>query len=78
MNRTNRSNALMTPLLTKDRARMAWVARCAVLVTLWFTAVLSAQLPAPAGTTESRPWLGQEQRIEVVARARAHRLHEGR
>jgi hypothetical protein len=54
----------MTPSLTKDRVRTASVARCAVLVTLWFTAVLSAQLPAPAGTTESRPWLGQEQRIE--------------
>ena len=54
----------MTPSLTKDRVRTAWVARCAVLITLWFTAVVSAQLPAPAGTTESRPWLGQEQRIE--------------
>jgi hypothetical protein len=54
----------MTPLLTKHRVRTAWVARCTALVTLWFTAVLSAQLPAPAGTTESRPWLGQEQRIE--------------
>ena len=64
MNQTNRSNTSMTPSLTKDRVRTAWVARCAVLVTLWFTAVLSAQLPAPAGTTESRPWLGQEQRIE--------------
>ena len=64
MNQTNRSNTSMTPPLTKDRVRTAWVARCAVLVTLWFTAVLSAQLPAPAGTTESRPWLGQEQRIE--------------
>ena len=64
MNRTNRSNTSTTPPLTKDRVRTAWVARCAVLVTLWFTAVVSAQLPAPAGTTESRPWLGQEQRIE--------------
>ena len=64
MNRTNRSNTSMTPPRTKDRVRTAWVARCAVLVTLWFTAVLSAQLPAPAGTTESRTWLGQEQRIE--------------
>jgi len=64
MNQTNRSNTIMTPPLTKDRVRTAWVARYAVLVTLWFTAVLSAQLPAPAGTTESRPWLGQEQRIE--------------
>src|SRR5688572_11907600 len=64
MNQTNRSNTSMTPSLTKDRVRTASVARCAVLVTLWFTAVLSAQLPAPAGTTESRTWLGQEQRIE--------------
>ena len=64
MNQTNRSNTIMTPPLTKDRVRTAWVARCAVLVTLWFTAVLSAQLPAPAGTAESRQWLGQEQRIE--------------
>jgi len=64
MNRTNRSNTSTTPPLTKDRVRMAWVARCAVLVTLWFSAVVSAQLPAPAGTTESTPWLGQEQRIE--------------
>ena len=64
MNRTDRSNTSMTPPLTKDRVRTAWVARCAVLLTLWFTAVVSAQLPAPAGTTESRPWLGQEQRIE--------------
>jgi Phosphatidylinositol 3- and 4-kinase len=64
MNRTNRSNTSMPPLLTKDRVRTAGVARCAALVTLWFTAALSAQLPAPASTTESRPWLGQEQRIE--------------
>jgi hypothetical protein len=64
MNQTNRSNTSMTPSLAKDRVRTASVARCAVLVTLWFTAVLSAQLPAPAGTTESRTWLGQEQRIE--------------
>ena len=64
MNRTNCSNTSMTRLLTKRRVRTALVARCAALVTLWFTAVLSAQLPAPAGTTESRPWLGQEQRIE--------------
>jgi len=64
MNRTNRSNTSTTPPLTKDRVRMAWVARCAVLVTLWFSAVVSAQLPAPAGTTESTPWFGQEQRIE--------------
>ena len=64
MNLTNRSNTSMTPLLTKHRVRTAWVARYTALVTLWFTAVLSAQLPAPAGTTESRPWLGQEQRIE--------------
>jgi hypothetical protein len=64
MNRTNRSNTSMTSLVTKPRVRSAWVARCAVLVTLSFTAVLSAQLPGPAGTTESRPWLGQEQRIE--------------
>jgi hypothetical protein len=35
-----------------------------ILVALWFTVALSAQLPAPAGTTESKPWLGQEQRIE--------------
>jgi len=64
MNRGDRSNTSMTPPLTKDRVRTAWVARCAVLVTLWFTAVASAQLPAPAGTTESTPWFGQEQRIE--------------
>ena len=64
MNRTNRSNTSTTPPLTKDRVRTAWVARSAVLVTVWFTAVLSAQLPAPAGTTESRPWLGKEQQIE--------------
>ena len=64
MNRTNRSNTSTTPPPTKDRVRTAWVARCAVLVTLWFTAVVSAQLPAPTGTTESTPWLGQEQRIE--------------
>ena len=64
MNRTNRSNTSMTAPRTKDRVRTAWVARCAVLVTLWFAAVVSAQLPAPAGTTESTPWLGQEQRIE--------------
>jgi hypothetical protein len=64
MNQTNRSNTSMTRSLTKDHVRTAWVARCAVLITLWFTAVVSAQLPAPAGTTESRPWLGQEQRIE--------------
>ena len=54
----------MTAPRTKDRVRTAWVARCAVLVTLWFTAVVSAQLPAPTSTTESTPWLGQEQRIE--------------
>jgi Phosphatidylinositol 3- and 4-kinase len=71
MNRINRSNTSMTPLLTKDRVRTARVARCAALVTLWFTAVLSAQLPAPAGTTESRPWLGQEQRIEEHLRSAA-------
>ncbi|HVQ12701.1 MAG TPA: hypothetical protein VMS40_03885 [Vicinamibacterales bacterium] len=35
-----------------------------MLVTLCFTAVLSAQAPAPAGAIDSRPWLGQEQRIE--------------
>ena len=64
MNRTNRSNTSRTPPLTKDRVCKASAARCAVLVTLWFTAVVSAQLPAPAGTTESTPWLGQEQRIE--------------
>ena len=64
MNRGDRSNTSMTPPLTKDRVRTAWVARSAVLVTVWFTAVLSAQLPAPAGTTESRPWLGKEQQIE--------------
>jgi len=52
MNRTNRSNTSTTPPLTKDRVRTAWVARSAVLVTVWFTAVLSAQLPAPAGTTD--------------------------
>ncbi len=64
MNRTNRSNTSRTPPLTKDRVCKASAARCAVLVTLWFTAVVSAQLPAPTGTTESTPWLGQEQRIE--------------
>ena len=35
-----------------------------ILGALWFTAVVAAQVPAPGGTTESKPWLGQEQRIE--------------
>ena len=54
----------MSPRQTKERARTISVVSGAVLVTLLFTAVLSAQLPAPAGTSESRQWLGQEQRIE--------------
>jgi hypothetical protein len=36
-----------------------------VLWSVCLTTVLAAQLPAPSGTTESsRPWLGQEARIE--------------
>jgi hypothetical protein len=42
---------------------LASVARCAALMTMCFTAVVAAQLPAPT-TDSSRPWLGQEQRIE--------------
>ena len=43
----------------------ASVAGCVALMTVCFTAVLAAQFPTPTGTTDpSRPWLGQEQRIE--------------
>jgi len=51
------------PVLVRTTA-LAPLARCAVLVTLCFTAVLSAQAPAPADPIESKSWLGQEQRIE--------------
>lgn len=59
---TGHSSTAMTPRRAKERMRTTLVARSGVLVTLWFTAVLSAQLPVR--TNESRPWLGQEQRIE--------------
>jgi hypothetical protein len=43
----------------------ASVARCVAVWTVSFTAVLTAQAPAPTAASESsRQWLGQEQRIE--------------
>jgi hypothetical protein len=64
MGAQGRQPGLVKPRVTKERVRTAAVARCAVLVALWFTVVVSAQLPAPAGASESSQWLGQEQRIE--------------
>jgi hypothetical protein len=37
---------------------------CVALWTISFTAILPAQLPAPAASQSSQVWLGQEQRIE--------------
>ena len=54
--------------MKRDEGRtraLASVASCAALWTVCFAAVLAAQLPAPTAITEpSRPWLGQEQRIQ--------------
>ena len=51
------------PVLVR-KAALPPLARCGVLVTLCFTAALSAQVPAPADPIEAKPWLGQEQRVE--------------
>ena len=56
---------------TRTRALISAASGIA-LWTLAFTAVLAAQSPVPAATTESsRPWLGQEQRIEEHLRKAA-------
>src|SRR4029450_11187957 len=57
---------------------LASVASRIALLTISFTAILAAQLPAPPTTTESsRPWLGQEQRIEEPLRNAAIASIEG-
>jgi Phosphatidylinositol 3- and 4-kinase len=59
---------MRTVPMKRDDGRMralTSVASCAALWTVCFAVVLAAQLPAPTLDTESsRPWLGQEQRIE--------------
>ena len=48
-----------------ETSALALVAGCIALWALSFTAILTAQAPAPTATTDaSRQWLGQEQRIE--------------
>ena len=59
---------MRTVPMKRDDGRMGALASAASCAALWavcFAAVLAAQLPAPTVNTESsRPWLGQEQRIE--------------
>ena len=56
------------PLEKRHGTRTSALASVASLVAVWvisFTAIPSAQLPAPTAATESSSrWLGQEQRIE--------------